>query len=243
MIGLFTALTIGLASFYSTGKVTANGERYNPSGISCAHRHLPFGTQLRVTDTRTGKSISCRVNDRGPYIKGRIVDLSYGAAQELGITGRGVAKVTVATLPNRPRGLTLASLTGASPSYGMALEGPRKPVQAVSKGRRYGGSHRAKRQPVTLQRARKAYSDGRPRAWCGWWMRQQLGGGPSLNVARNWARWGSASPPQVGAVVVWPHHVGMIVGHDSKGWLVKSGNYGNRVAVHRIYGRPIAYRI
>ncbi|HEX2447744.1 MAG TPA: hypothetical protein VHK26_06110 [Methyloceanibacter sp.] len=70
----------------------------------------------------------------------------------------------------------------------------------------------------------------RPGAWCGWWMRTQLGGGPELNLARNWARWGRASGPQVGAVVVWSRHVGIITGRSAKGqWIVKSGNDGGRV--------------
>jgi hypothetical protein len=70
----------------------------------------------------------------------------------------------------------------------------------------------------------------RPRRWCGWWMRTQRGGGPELNMARNWARWGSASSPQVGAVVVWRSHVGEIVGRADNGhWIVRSGNDGGRV--------------
>jgi len=70
----------------------------------------------------------------------------------------------------------------------------------------------------------------RPGAWCGWWMRTQKGGGPELNLARNWARWGRPSGPQVGAVVVWSHHVGMITGRSASGqWIVKSGNDGGRV--------------
>ena len=70
----------------------------------------------------------------------------------------------------------------------------------------------------------------RPRAWCGWWMRTQRGGGPHLNVAWNWRNYGSATSPQVGAVVVWRHHVGEIVGRASNGqWIVRSGNDGGAV--------------
>lgn len=71
----------------------------------------------------------------------------------------------------------------------------------------------------------------RPRRWCGWWMRTQLGGGPEFNLARNWRKWGRpAGGPQVGAVVVWSSHVGMITGRASNGkWIVKSGNDGGRV--------------
>ncbi len=70
----------------------------------------------------------------------------------------------------------------------------------------------------------------RPGKWCGWWMRTQLGGGPAYNLAWNWSRYGSATSPQVGAVVVWRHHVGIITGQASNGqWIVKSGNDGGRV--------------
>lgn len=71
----------------------------------------------------------------------------------------------------------------------------------------------------------------RPAKWCGWWMRTQLGGGAHLNLAWNWRNYGSPASPQVGAVVVWRHHVGMIVGQASNGrWMVKSGNWSHRVA-------------
>jgi hypothetical protein len=70
----------------------------------------------------------------------------------------------------------------------------------------------------------------RPSRWCGWWMRTQRGGGPEYNLAANWRRYGSASGPQVGAVVVWPHHVGQITGRASNGqWIVQSGNDGGQV--------------
>ncbi|MBX9592238.1 MAG: hypothetical protein K2X43_23345 [Hyphomonadaceae bacterium] len=70
----------------------------------------------------------------------------------------------------------------------------------------------------------------RPRQWCGWWMRTQRGGGPEFNVAWNWRSYGSPASPQVGAVVVWRHHVGEIVGRASNGqWIVRSGNDGGAV--------------
>jgi rare lipoprotein A len=83
----------GIASFYSDEQPTASGERFNPNGMTAAHRSLPFGTRLRVTNLATGRSVTVRVNDRGPYIPGRIVDVSYSAAESLGIVGRGIAKV------------------------------------------------------------------------------------------------------------------------------------------------------
>lgn len=79
------------ASWYQHGKVTANGERYNPDGLTVAHKFLPFGTKLRLT--RNGKSIIVRVNDRGPFIKGREIDLSRGAARVLGCIEIGICKV------------------------------------------------------------------------------------------------------------------------------------------------------
>jgi rare lipoprotein A len=83
----------GLASFYAHGSRTANGEKFDPGQLTAAHRTLPFGTRLKVTDLSTGRSVTVRVNDRGPFIPGRIVDVSHSAAESLGMTGRGLAKV------------------------------------------------------------------------------------------------------------------------------------------------------
>jgi hypothetical protein len=72
--------------------------------------------------------------------------------------------------------------------------------------------------------------NSKPAKWCGWYMRQQRGGGPEFNLAANWRRYGKAGRPQVGAVVVWDHHVGEITGKTSNGqWIVRSGNDGGRV--------------
>ena len=84
---------IGLASYYSRGQKTANGERFKPGDMTAAHRSLPFGTRVRVTRLDTGRSVTVRINDRGPYIPGRNVDLSRAAADKLGIIDRGVTKV------------------------------------------------------------------------------------------------------------------------------------------------------
>ena len=83
----------GIASFYSEGNRTASGEKFNPQELTAAHPTLPFGTKLRVTNQHTGRSVTVRVNDRGPYVPGRVVDVSYSAAQALGMVGRGVAPV------------------------------------------------------------------------------------------------------------------------------------------------------
>lgn len=80
----------GIASWYGPGfhnRLTANGERYNMNALTAAHRTLPFGTMVLVKNTVTGKTVTVRINDRGPYIKGRIIDLSRAAARELGIVG------------------------------------------------------------------------------------------------------------------------------------------------------------
>lgn len=85
----------GVASFYSEGQTTASGERFDPNELTAAHRTLPFGTRLQVTNVTTGKSVTVRVNDRGPFVKGRVVDVSYSAAQALGMLQSGVADVKV----------------------------------------------------------------------------------------------------------------------------------------------------
>jgi rare lipoprotein A len=83
----------GMASFYTEGSRTASGEKFNTLELTAAHPTLPFGTKLRVTNVATGRAVTVRVNDRGPYVAGRVVDVSYSAADALGMVGRGVAKV------------------------------------------------------------------------------------------------------------------------------------------------------
>ena len=85
----------GQASWYGTeaGTKTANGERYNPNGLTAAHRTLPFGTKVRVTSIKTGKTVTVRINDRGPSIRRRIIDVSAGAAEAIGIKDDGVGQV------------------------------------------------------------------------------------------------------------------------------------------------------
>jgi rare lipoprotein A len=83
----------GVASFYTEGTETASGEKFNTHDLTAAHPTLPFGTKLRVTNVATGRSVTVRVNDRGPYVPGRNVDVSYSAAETLGMVGAGLAKV------------------------------------------------------------------------------------------------------------------------------------------------------
>ena len=89
------ATSYGLASYYEEGTQTASGENFDPQALTAAHPDLPFGTKLRVTNVTTGKSVIVRVNDRGPFIPGRIVDVSHSAAAALGIIEQGTAKVKV----------------------------------------------------------------------------------------------------------------------------------------------------
>jgi rare lipoprotein A len=86
----------GVAAFYSTDYAgrTAGGERYDPKKFTAAHRSLPFGTPLRVTDSRSQRSVVVVVNDRGPFTKGRVLDLSLAAAKALHMMDRGLLKVT-----------------------------------------------------------------------------------------------------------------------------------------------------
>jgi rare lipoprotein A len=88
----------GVASYYGPelhGRRTASGERFNRNAMTAAHRTVPFGTHLKVTNLSNGRSVIVRVNDRGPFIRGRIVDVSQGAARQIGMQGRGVARVRI----------------------------------------------------------------------------------------------------------------------------------------------------
>ena len=93
----------GLASYYGSefaGRRTASGERFDPSGFTAAHRSLPFGSKVRVTNTSTGASVIVRINDRGPFSRGRLIDVSQAAARQLGLIGPGSGRVSLAVLSN-----------------------------------------------------------------------------------------------------------------------------------------------
>ena len=88
----------GNASYYGTrfhGRRTANGERFNMNAMTAAHKSLPFGTKVRVTNKRNGKSVVVRINDRGPYAHGRVIDLSKAAASRIGMLHSGTAPVKI----------------------------------------------------------------------------------------------------------------------------------------------------
>jgi rare lipoprotein A len=90
----------GQASWYGYegGRVTANGERYNPGSLTAAHPTLPMGTRVRVTNNRNGRSVVVRINNRGPFTGGRIIDLSEAAAAAIGIKSSGVGNVSIESL-------------------------------------------------------------------------------------------------------------------------------------------------
>lgn len=94
----------GKASYYSNklaGRKMANGEKYNPKKLTAAHKTLPFGTRIKVTNLETKKSVKVKITDRGPYSAGRILDLSYSAADKLNIVKAGVAPVKLKVLKTK----------------------------------------------------------------------------------------------------------------------------------------------
>ena len=98
---LTRAIEGGLASYYGAelaGNATASGERFDPSDLTAAHRTLPFGTRVEVTNPRTGASVVVRVNDRGPFHDARVIDLSHEAARQIGIARAGTGRVELAVV-------------------------------------------------------------------------------------------------------------------------------------------------
>ena len=115
----------GIASWYGpkfNGKMTASGERYDMNALTAAHPSLPFGTRIGVRNTRTGREVIVRVNDRGPYSKNRIIDLSYAAAREVGVVGPGTASVELYLVP----------VTGAPPRFTVQVAAFSEPERAVA---------------------------------------------------------------------------------------------------------------
>ena len=116
--GLYAQTQSGKASYYAknlSGRRTASGEKLHRDSFTCAHRSYPFGTMLRVTNVLNGKQVIVRVNDRGPFRKGRIIDLSWGAAKAIGMIAQGIASVTVErideiNIPFKPESLSIPKL-------------------------------------------------------------------------------------------------------------------------------------
>ncbi|MEL6616692.1 MAG: septal ring lytic transglycosylase RlpA family protein [Bacteroidota bacterium] len=99
-----TTVDVGQASYYGdelAGNPTASGERFDPDGLTAAHRTLPLGSRVRVVNEHTGESVVVRVNDRGPFAHGRVLDVSERAAREIGMLRRGTARVRVELLPRK----------------------------------------------------------------------------------------------------------------------------------------------
>jgi rare lipoprotein A len=86
---------VGHASWYSLSSKTASGEQMNPNELTAAHRSLPFGTKVLVENLNNGRSVVVRINDRGPFVGGRVIDLSKAAAAQIGMLGTGTAKVRI----------------------------------------------------------------------------------------------------------------------------------------------------
>ncbi len=93
-----SAAQCGKASWYSAGARTANGEKMNANALAAAHRSLPFGARVRVDNLANGRSVIVRINDRGPFIRGRVIDLTRGAAERIGMIGAGTASVRITVL-------------------------------------------------------------------------------------------------------------------------------------------------
>jgi rare lipoprotein A len=116
----------GLASWYGHpyhGRQTASGEIYNMYDMTAAHRTLPFGTQVRVHDLENGRNVQVRINDRGPFVEGRVIDLSYAAAQALRMPGTAMVRLQI-----------LGSASGPSPSQQGGIPGEQGGIFAVQVG-------------------------------------------------------------------------------------------------------------
>lgn len=119
----------GLASFYVDDTQTASGEKFDNNAMAAAHRTLPFGTRLRVTDLETGNAIMVRVNDRGPYVEGRCIDLTSAAANALGITKeRGIAKVKLEVVEQETADLASAKPVVADADHATNLDADSRAV-------------------------------------------------------------------------------------------------------------------
>ena len=121
----------GVASYYCcqfAGRLTANGERFNPGAMTAAHRYLRFGTYVRVTALRTGKSVVVRINDRGPFVGSRIIDLSAGAAAVIGIKGSGIGQVRLEVIGGGGQP-TLIARKGNRAKSGVAIASARSKLR------------------------------------------------------------------------------------------------------------------
>ena len=149
----------------------------------------------------------------------------------------GGASVEAQTAKIKPANIVHVSWSGTAPVFAPAVQAPRAAAAAQVRKASFTVD-------TSWQSAAKFSAGPKPKRWCGWWMRTQRGGGPELNVAWNWSKWGQPTQPQVGAVVVWRHHVGEIVGQAANGkWLVRSGNDGNQVRTRARSVKGAVFRI
>jgi rare lipoprotein A len=163
----------GVASWYGPGfhgKLTANGEVYDMLALTAAHRTLPFGTRVLVRSEETGKSVTVRINDRGPFIRGRIIDLSYIAARELAMIGKGTEEVSLTILDSPESENAGSSSTGGRETYWVQAASFSVLAQAVSL-REQLASHYPHVRLKTVDLP------------SGQWHRVQVGSFPSHNIA------------------------------------------------------------
>ena len=143
---------VGTASWYGDyfqGKTTASGEPYDMNDLTAAHPYLPLGTRIRVTNLHNGRAVILRVNDRGPVVDGRIIDVSYGAAQILGMSGKGIQRVRLDLAPERRTKAAQAAIQGATIS-------PTLERQILARSLRVAAQHAAANSaPQTLAMLRQ----------------------------------------------------------------------------------------
>ena len=143
---------VGAASWYGDyfqGKTTASGEPYDMNDLTAAHPYLPLGTRIRVTNLHNGRAVILRVNDRGPVVDGRIIDVSYGAAQILGMSGKGIQRVRLDLAPERRTKAAQAAIQGATIS-------PTLERQILARSLRVAAQHQATNSaPQTLAMLRQ----------------------------------------------------------------------------------------
>lgn len=139
-----SAAQVGKASWYDIHGRTASGQMMNPNALTAAHRSLPFGTHVLVQNLNNGRSVVVRINDRGPYVRGRIIDLSRAAAQSLGMLGSGTAEVRISTTRRSVASLGRRHLFhGAMGSFASAqprLRADRRQIASAAYKRRIHGA-------------------------------------------------------------------------------------------------------
>jgi rare lipoprotein A (peptidoglycan hydrolase) len=147
-----------VASWYGpgfAGRRTSTGETYNPEGLTAASKTLPLGSHVRVTNPDTGRSVVVRINDRGPFVRGRSLDLSHGAAQQIGLTGKGVGRVRVTPTATSTPALSSATSTYAESSvtptsrHVSYVSYPRRPTYVAVRHRHYRYHYTSSRRIVS----------------------------------------------------------------------------------------------